>query len=261
MSPKTADLLDAPDAPAVEALQRHEDPSPTLMFERLARDPSVPVEKLEKLIELQERIMRHQAKSAFDAAFAEMQGEIPTITERGEILVNGVLRSKYAKHEDILDVVKPILQRHGFALRHRNIFENGTLRIVGILSHRSGHSEEDEFVAKADDSGSKNAIQALGSTRAYGARYTTIALLNIATREPGLRDDDGHASEKAGRPDVPEPPGFTPWLATLDGIADGGMAAFTEAWNKSRVEYRNHLIKIDKLALPKLKAKAAQVKA
>ena len=55
---------------------------PVQMFERLACDPNVDVAKLEKLIEMQERIMRHQAKAAFDAAFAEMQGEIPIITER-----------------------------------------------------------------------------------------------------------------------------------------------------------------------------------
>lgn len=221
------------------------------MFERLARDSSVPVEKLEKLIELQERIMRHNARAEFNAAFAAMQGEIPAITERGEIAVNGVVRSKYARHEDILEVVKPILQRHGFAIRHRNVFENGALRVIGILSHRSGHSEEDEFVAKADDSGSKNAIQALGSTRSYGARYTTIALLNIATKG---QDDDGQRAEQAKAPEAPT--GYDDWLTDLEATADNGLDALQKVWNSSKPAYRNYLTKHNMASWQALKAKA-----
>ena len=228
------------------------------MFERLACDPNVDVAKLEKLIEMQERIMRHQAKAAFDAAFAEMQGEIPIITERGEISVNGQIRSKYARFEDILVEVKPVLQKHGFALRHRNHFTDGKIKIVGILSHRCGHSEEDEFEAKADDSGSKNAIQALGSTRSYGQRYTTISLLNIATKGA---DDDGHQSEKAGKPDQAPPAGFGDWWTDMQSCAENGLPALTEAWKRSKAEYRNYIMATDKSALSTLKATAAKVPA
>lgn len=224
------------------------------MFERLAKDPTVPVEKLEKLIELQERIMRHQAKAEFDAAFSQMQGEIPAITERGEITVNGQVRSRYARHEDILEVVKPILQKYGFAIRHRNAFENGIVKITGILSHRSGHSEEDEFVAKADDSGSKNAIQALGSTRSYGQRYTTISLLNIATRGT---DDDGHGSEKGKAPTEPE--GYADWLDNMAAVADEGLPRLQAAWNESKRALREYVTKFEPQKWQTLKAKAAKV--
>lgn len=232
-------------------------PAPAVtMFERLATDPNVPVEKLKELVELQERIMAHNAKAEFDAAFAQMQGDIPAISERGEILVNGQLRSKYARYEDIMAVVKPILQRHGFAIRHRNTFENGNIKIVGILSHRSGHSEQDEFVAQADTSGSKNAIQALGSTRAYGQRYTAISLLNISTC--GV-DDDGQASGRIGQPEVQAPKGFDDWLLELEATAENGRDALVKAWEGSKPEYRTHLTKTNKNAIAALKAKAAKV--
>lgn len=211
-----------------------------LMFERLATDPNVDVTKLEKLIEMQERILRHQAKASFDAAFAEMQGDLPVINERGAILVNGELRSKYAKYEDIQAACRPVLQRHGFSIRHRNEgLPDGRLKIIGILSHRDGHSEQDEFICPADKSGGKQDIQAIGSTRSYGMRYTTIALLNIETR--GL-DDDGR---KAGAP-VPvstAPVGFEPWVAALEGVASEGIAALTKTFNRSKDEFRKHLLK------------------
>ena len=154
------------------------------MLERVAANPDVSLDKLERLIAVQERILAHNAKAEFDAAYAQMQGEIPTITERGEISVNGQVRSRYATFEDIIEAVRPVLMKHGFALRHRTEYLDKQIKIVGILSHRSGHSEQDEFLAEADNSGSKNAIQALGSTRAYGQRYTTLALQTWTALRP-----------------------------------------------------------------------------
>ena len=47
-----------------------------------------------------------------------------------------------------------------------------------------------------DSTGSKNAVQAVGSSTSYGKRYTAMALLNITT---GGEDDDGTA---AGAPET-----------------------------------------------------------
>jgi hypothetical protein len=54
--------------------------------------------------------------------------------------------------------------------------------------HRGGHSEEATKFYPADTSGSKNAIQAIGSSISYGKRYTASALLNLTSRK---EDDDG----------------------------------------------------------------------
>jgi hypothetical protein len=204
------------------------------MVERLAANPNVDVVKLEKIIELQERILAHNAKAEFDAAFSEMQGEIPIITEDGRIVVNGQLRSKYAKNEDIQRIVKPILKQYGFALRFRNEVDGNRLKVVGILSHRSGHSEQDEFVTAPDDSGSKNSIQAIGSARAYGQRYTTISLLNIATEGT---DDDGR---RAGKPEVVAPKGFDNWWADMAACVSDGITRYQEVWAKSSKEFRDY---------------------
>ena len=54
-----------------------------------------------------------------------------------------------------------------------------------------GHSESTTLEAAADQSGGKNAIQAIGSTVTYLERYTLLALTGLATHE----DDDGAGSE------------------------------------------------------------------
>src|SRR5689334_17373609 len=65
------------------------------MFERLVRDPTVDVDKLERLIAMQERIQARNARSEYYADFARMQGDLPTVIERGQTN-NG----RYATHED-----------------------------------------------------------------------------------------------------------------------------------------------------------------
>jgi hypothetical protein len=206
------------------------------MFERLATNPDVDVVKLERLIAMHERLVAGQAKADFDTAFALMQGQIPVITEQGQILVDGKLRSRYATNEDIQEVVKPILQVHGFSLRFRHEVADGWLKVIGILSHRSGHSEHDEFVTRADDSGKKNPIQAIGSARSYGQRYTTTALLNIATRGS---DDDGVGTDQR---ETPLPPaGYDGWLRTFTAAAETGWGTFQAAWSAAPAAYRTYL--------------------
>lgn len=226
------------------------------MFERLASDPNVDVTKLERLIEMQERIMRHNAKAAFDAAFAKMQPQIPTITEHGKIEVRGTLRSTYAPLEDIHDVIKPIIATHGFAIRHRTEWPAdrlGVIRIVGILSHEQGHSEESSFEAPMDRSEFRTDIQSMGSTVSYGRRYTTLDLLNIATRRS---DDDGH---KAGAPQSPD--GYDDWMIKLSEAANKGIGELETAFKAGDQKLRQYLTQHDALNLAKMRTRARTGKA
>lgn len=225
------------------------------LFERLAVDPNVTVEKLERLIAMQEHILEVNAKSAFNAAFSLMQPEIPVIDEQGRIEVKGTLRSTYATLEDIHDVIKPITARHGFAIRHRTEWpadKPGVIRIVGILSHKDGHAEESTFEAPMDRSDYRTDIQSMGSTVSYGRRYTTLDLLNIATRKA---DNDGQ--KPAAKPEAPA--GYTEWLTDMTAVAENGTKELQAAWNKSQSAFRAYLTQIDPIAWRNLKAKAAKV--
>jgi hypothetical protein len=181
---------------------------PANLVERLASDPNVDVAKLERLIAMNERAQDRNARDLFNQAFVKMATDIPEITEKGQITnKDGNVQSLFARFEDIQRVVKPILQRHGFALSFRCEWpDKKTVKVIGVLSHDAGHARESEFMSDADPSGSKNAIQGLGSAVSYGRRYTTIDLLNITSRG---QDDDGQTSEKGKQPEAPK------WLAVL----------------------------------------------
>jgi len=210
------------------------DTGPLSQWDRVLRDPSVDVEKLKALFELYERDEARRAKAAFNAAFSAMQGELPTIDEHGAAMMNGQRRYSYAQQEEIIDVVRPILQTHGFALRFRHEYRDGMIKVIGILSHKDGHQEQDEFECPADKSGSKNDIQAVGSTRTYGQRYTTRALLNIVSRDPRdpARDTDGHRTAPPSVP-VSVPAGYDAWLTDMEAVADNGIVALRQAWKEA----------------------------
>ncbi len=217
------------------------------MIERLATNPDVDVTKLDALIRLNERVMDRAAEAEFNAAFVLMQAELGTIPE-----LSKTDKTTYAAREDIVDVARPVLGRHGFGLSFQTQWPGAkTVKVVGILTHAAGHSRQTEFIAEADQTGSKNAIQALGSTVEYGRRYTTVDLLNIVTRKA---DDDGN---RAARTEKPAPPaGYDDWLADMVAAADEGYKAFSDAWNKSAKDRRDYINKHDKQAINSLRAKA-----
>ncbi len=193
------------------------------VIERAALNPDVDIEKMERLLEMQERIMNRQAESVFAAAMADMQAELPSISERGGIKDrNGNVQSTYALWEDINDAIKPVLKKHGFALTFRTDFTNG-VTVTGVLSHKCGHRETTSIVLPADTSGNKNSVQAIGSSVSYGKRYTASALLNLTTHGD---DDDGQAAGSAIAGAIVEMQA----AETMDDLAH----IFKAAWNAHR---------------------------
>lgn len=163
---------------------------------RAAADPNTDIDKMERLLEMQERVMARQAQAAYYAALAELQPKLPVIGERGAIKDrNQNVQSTYALWEDVNEAIRPMLAEHGFALSFKVRRTDSEVITTGVLSHRLGHSEQTELALPSDTSGSKNAVQAIGSSTSYGKRYTAFALLNITSTG---EDDDG---QKAGRPE------------------------------------------------------------
>lgn len=153
-------------------------------IERAASNESVDIEKMQALLDMQERILNRNARQSFASALAQMQSELPTVAETAK-----GHNTKYAPLERINEAVRPVLQRHGFAVTFRTKQSQAGIEVAAVLSHREGHHEETSLILPADTSGSKNAVQAIGSTISYGKRYALCALLNISTGD----DTDGAA--------------------------------------------------------------------
>jgi hypothetical protein len=140
---------------------------------------------MEKLMALHERWEAAQARKAFDDAIASAKAEIGPVMKNKE----GHNKTRYASFDAIARAVDPILSRHGLSYRFRTA-QTDRIHVTCILSHRGGHSEETTLAGPADTTGSKNAIQAIGSTLTYLQRYSLVQAIGLAV----TTDDDGKAA-------------------------------------------------------------------
>lgn len=154
------------------------------------------VDQLDKLLDLQMKWDAEQARKAFVAAMAEFKAEAGGITIAKSKQVRfttqkGTTEYMHAELHDITRALVPVMAKHG--LSHRWVLEQTgkDIKVTCVMTHRDGHSESVQMTAQADDSGGKNSIQAIASTKTYLERYTLLAATGIATG--GEHDDDGRS--------------------------------------------------------------------
>lgn len=167
------------------------------VISRAAADPSCDIEKMERLLAMHERMQAKTAEQEFNSALAEMQCNIPTVFEGAVNLHTG---NSYATLDHITHTLKPIMQRHGFAITFKVETEDKVIKVTGILMHRGGHREQTTMSLPVDIGKGRNDVQAVGSSTTYGKRYVMSALLNITTGE--TRDDDGQSSDGSDTDDM-----------------------------------------------------------
>ena len=148
---------------------------------QLAVSQGADIDKLEKLMDLQDRWENKEAEKSFRDAICSFQSKAPVIKK----LSNGH-GYKFAPLGDIVEQIRPALSES--RLSYRWEFSSAGENIVAtcIVSHSSGHSEKTAMQAQPDNSGKKNGIQAIGSTHTYLQRYTLIGALGIATADEDI---------------------------------------------------------------------------
>lgn len=173
------------------------------MIEHAARDPTVDIDKMERLFAMKERIEQRAAEAAFNASMAAAQEKMPAVTRNKE---NKHTKSSYADLYAIADAALPIAHAHGFGLSFSECppTANGCMGIACEVTHASGHSKRYVYNIPLDKAGSqgtvnKTDVQAYGSTFTYGRRYATCGVFNIA-----IVDKDGNAAPAEPRPMLSE---------------------------------------------------------
>lgn len=147
------------------------------------------LDKLEKLLNLQERWEQNEAKKAYHKAMADFKANPPVI-EKDRKVAYGTTKYNHASLANVTKKINAELSKHGLSASWA-ISQNGTVTVTCKITHERGYSEMTSLSASADTSGSKNPIQAIGSTITYLERYTLLALTGLATNE---MEDDGRGS-------------------------------------------------------------------
>ena len=125
-------------------------------------------------------------KKLFDA-----KGEIPVIKKDA---INPFFKAGYATLSIIIEVVEPILRKHGLFITHA--MDGNTLETTIWDGDKALITSKFTLPANGD-------IQKIGSAITYAKRYNIVALLNLNIED----DDDGNSVKPQPKP---EPKSFKP---------------------------------------------------
>lgn len=167
------------------------DNSPASMMQ-IALARGADLGSLEKMLALQERWEANEAKKAYHAAMAAFKANPPEIEKDKKVSFGqGKASYSHATLANVTDKINQALSAHGLSAAWGTAQDERGITVTCTITHKLGHSESTSLTAAPDNSGSKNAIQAVGSTITYLSRYTLLALTGLATHD---QDDDGNGS-------------------------------------------------------------------
>ena len=196
---------------------------------RIAVETGADLDRMERLMALQERWEANEARKAFVAAMAAFKAEPMTIFKKKEVGYTAkggeFVGYKHAELSDVTEVVGPAMSRHGLSHRWDVKQEGKTIMVDCIITHSLGHSEKVTMTGVPDDSGKKNPIQQVASTIQYLQRYTLLAATGMSTKGT---DDDGNGSGGEAPTDDSED-------AILDAFQDaalGGTASLRKHYDE-----------------------------
>lgn len=158
---------------------------------RIAVESGADLDRLERLMSLQDRWEAKQAKQAYDIAFAAFKAEAVVIA-KGKDVSDGPLKGKkYAELHDVVNAVTPALSKHGLSSSWKlTRDEKDWMEVTCYLRHVNGHEESVSMGGPPDVGGAKNAIQARASTKTYLERYTLKAITGLSEQDD---DKDGNS--------------------------------------------------------------------
>lgn len=147
------------------------------------------IDQMRGLLDIQKEWEANEARKAYVADMAAFKLDPPEIFKTKRVAFNDTAYM-HATIGDVTGAIVEALAGHGFSHRWDTKQDGGLAIVTCTLTHRLGHSECTTLQAGADQSGKKNAIQAVASTVTYLQRYTLLAACGLATKD--LPDDDGH---------------------------------------------------------------------
>lgn len=199
-------------------------PNPAYLLQ-LAVEQGADLDRLERLMALQERWEATNAKKAYDTAFADFKSEAVRIIKNKQV-TDGPLKGKgYAELFAVVNAITPALSKHGLSSSWKlTKDERDWIEVTCTLKHSAGHTESVSMGGPPDTGGAKNAIQARASTVSYLERYTLKAITGLSEQND---DDDG--GSRGLQDEWIDKANEAKTAAELTKISREGSAAFTKA--------------------------------
>ena len=162
---------------------------------RAATDPTIDVEKSERLMAMYVQMQERESEVAFNDAMARVQAQMRRIATDKK---NSQTNSRYATYAQLDRALRPIYTNEGFALSFgTDPSAEGFVNVTCYVTHQAGHTRKYMIPMPADGKGAKGndvmtKTHATGSATQYGMRYLLKMIFNVAIGED--EDDDGNAA-------------------------------------------------------------------
>lgn len=187
------------------------------VISRAASDPSVDIDKMERLLQMHRDMEHRQAEADFNSAMSRVQSHMGRI---GTDKRNDQTRSNYATYAKLDRALRPIYTNEGFALSFGTdpLEIEGFVRVTCHVSHTGGFTRKYSIDMASDGKGAKGndvmtKTHAIGSATQYGMRYLLKMIFNVAI---GEEDDDGNAAGNVAGPGYD----IAGWRDAIEGVAD-----------------------------------------
>lgn len=186
---------EAPRTAAVAAPVIGESGSITQLLQ-LAVEKGTPVEALEKLVDLHERLAQREAAQEFYRALAAFKAECPRIGKSKTAQIATKSGGKYsytfAPLDETTRIVDPILAKHGLSYGFDSRTENGQLTCTCTLRHVNGHSQPASFSLPTENASAMSPQQKIAAALTFAMRKSLESALGLTPTE---EDTDAIAHE------------------------------------------------------------------
>lgn len=165
---------------------------------------NLPVETMEKLFALREKVKAEAAKEAFVQALAQFQINCPVIKKTKKVMNKdgASVRYMFAPIDSIVEQIKKPLGDAGLSYRWETRQEGTKVTAICRVTHVLGHTESSEFTVEVDPEAYMTTPQKSASALTFAKRYSLTNALGISTGDEDTDATDvgkekGAKSDKA----------------------------------------------------------------
>lgn len=173
---------------------------------RLAIQQGAPIEMLERLLDLHERIMARSAREEFVAALAAFQAQVGPVprTARADITTKSGARYgySYAPLDVIAEHIRGPLASHGLSYTWEvQPAGDRAVQVTCVVRHVAGHEERASVIVPVDSAARMSDAQAYGAALTYGRRQSLVSALGLTSAD---EDTDGATARHQAGTITPE---------------------------------------------------------
>ena len=164
-----------------------------------AINANAPIETMERLFSLREKMKAEIAKEAFTQALSEFQSSCPIIEKTKKVMNKDgqTVRYMFAPIDSIVKQIQRSLGSAQLAYTWEVKNTPGFITAVCTITHALGHKESSEFMIPIDTEGFMTAPQKYASALTFAKRYSLCNALGISTGDEDTDSTDVNKEKEA----------------------------------------------------------------